>query len=197
MDAIGVQGNTALASVLVNPNSLSHLTDSDETGVSCSESLSLSTHPWQRRCEDRQVRQVRVRVEITVGQQVIFILGTPAQKSGSRVAQVQAFKEKTSTRSPFRQPAGLLLLRPQGGYCQIMRLLLEHGADVMARDNEYSTSLRLAAFEGRVCAMRPLLKHGSKVHVQNNKETWRDAIPGCLGKRTSGLRRCWWTMFTL
>ena len=50
-----------------------------------------------------------------------------------------------------------------------MLLLLDHGADVDALDNFYSTPLSMASYFGSIKATRLLLEYGASVHLQNNK----------------------------
>jgi len=50
----------------------------------------------------------------------------------------------------------------------IQLLLLEHGADVDALDNDHSTPLHLASQYGSVRATQLLLEYGANVHLQNN-----------------------------
>ena len=49
---------------------------------------------------------------------------------------------------------------------KVARLLLEHGADVNARENDHSTPLHVAARNGRVEVVRVLLEHGANVAAE-------------------------------
>jgi ankyrin repeat protein len=49
---------------------------------------------------------------------------------------------------------------------KVARLLLEHGADVNARENDRSTPLHVAARNGRVEVVRVLLEHGANVAAE-------------------------------
>jgi ankyrin repeat protein len=49
-----------------------------------------------------------------------------------------------------------------------VRVLLEHGADTTAQDNDGSTPLHLASQEGHVEAARILLEHGAETTAQDN-----------------------------
>ncbi|KAH9987290.1 ankyrin repeat-containing domain protein [Russula compacta] len=63
-----------------------------------------------------------------------------------------------------------LHLASWGGYPDVVaRLLLEHGADVEAEDNEHATPLLEAARNGKLEVARVLLEHGAVVHVQDNQ----------------------------
>ena len=48
-----------------------------------------------------------------------------------------------------------------------MRLLIEHGVDVTARDESHSTALHLASSFGRLEIVRLLLEHGADVTAQD------------------------------
>jgi ankyrin repeat protein len=59
----------------------------------------------------------------------------------------------------------------RNGFFKVTTLLLDHGADVEARDDDHWT-LHLAAFEGKVEAVGLLLMHGANVDALNkNGET--------------------------
>jgi len=63
----------------------------------------------------------------------------------------------------------------------IARLLLEHGADMNARDNTYFTPLHSAARYGMVEVLRVLLKHGANVDAED--EDGRTASSVAVGAR--------------
>lgn len=50
---------------------------------------------------------------------------------------------------------------------EIVRLLIEKGADVTARDENHSTPLHLASSSGFLESVRLLLEHGARVAVQD------------------------------
>jgi uncharacterized protein len=54
------------------------------------------------------------------------------------------------------------------GYETITRLLLEHGADIHARDNDGRTPLMCAAFSGNEQIVRLLLDSGADIHAKDN-----------------------------
>jgi ankyrin repeat protein len=62
-----------------------------------------------------------------------------------------------------------LMLAAIGGHASTAMLLLAHGADVRARDNEGRTPLMLAADRGETAAVDALLAHGAEVNAQNRK----------------------------
>lgn len=55
----------------------------------------------------------------------------------------------------------------------IMRLLLDHGADREARNSDHDTPLRLAVCNGQLAAAKLLVEHGASIHARNkNSWTW-------------------------
>ena len=71
---------------------------------------------------------------------------------------------------PVRNSLGQtpLHLTSWNGYPDIIRLLLEHGEDVEAKDNNNMTPVHLAAYQGSLAAMQELLKHGANAHARDN-----------------------------
>ena len=55
------------------------------------------------------------------------------------------------------------------GYTKIVRLLLEHGANPNAEDNEGWTPLHLASSDGHTTIVRLLLDRGASADMKNNK----------------------------
>ena len=53
------------------------------------------------------------------------------------------------------------------GYYDVVRLLLQHGADKSSRSGNYDTPLHLAAYQGHLATAQVLLENGAIVHVQN------------------------------
>ena len=53
------------------------------------------------------------------------------------------------------------------GFLEVARVLIEHGADVTARDGRGSTPLHNASRNGHVEVVRFLIKHGADVTVQS------------------------------
>ncbi|KAH9983447.1 ankyrin repeat-containing domain protein [Russula vinacea] len=56
-----------------------------------------------------------------------------------------------------------------GGKAEVVHVLLEHGANVGAEDNECRTPLHIAAKHGKVEVVRVLLGHGASVGVEDKK----------------------------
>src|SRR6266702_1101144 len=54
---------------------------------------------------------------------------------------------------------------------EIMQSLIQHGADVTARDNSNSTPLHLASFKGGVESVQLLIQHKADVNVQNKENS--------------------------
>jgi ankyrin repeat protein len=48
------------------------------------------------------------------------------------------------------------------GALEVVRLLLEHGADVEAKDNDGETALQVAAYKGHDEVVELLREHGAK-----------------------------------
>ena len=73
--------------------------------------------------------------------------------------------------------AALLSSSPKGNYPQIVRLLLEYGANLNTRDNEGRTPLHLVSdsrwgdlwLSARLEIARILLSHGADVDVEDEK----------------------------
>jgi hypothetical protein len=55
-----------------------------------------------------------------------------------------------------------------GNYCSVLRLLLEHGADINARAGDGSTALHRASSYGRLEIVCLLLEHGAETKAKNN-----------------------------
>ena len=53
----------------------------------------------------------------------------------------------------------------------IMRLLLDHGADREARNSDHNTPLRLAVCNGQLAAAKVLIEHDASIHARN-KDHW-------------------------
>ncbi len=62
---------------------------------------------------------------------------------------------------------GALMLASIYEYCDIAELLLEHGADVNAREENLWTALHLASFNGRLEVVEILLDRGADIHARN------------------------------
>ncbi|KAH9081537.1 hypothetical protein EDB83DRAFT_2547462 [Lactarius deliciosus] len=54
---------------------------------------------------------------------------------------------------------------------KIMKLLIQHGADVTVRDNSNSTPLHLASFKGGVESVQLLIQHKADVNVRNKENS--------------------------
>ena len=59
------------------------------------------------------------------------------------------------------------------GHFEMVRLLIEYGADVNARGEYYDTPLHLASYSGSADTVRLLIKHGAEV----NSEDWQHYTP--------------------
>lgn len=58
------------------------------------------------------------------------------------------------------------------GYCDVVRLLLQYGADLKSKSGNNDTPLHLAARQGNLATAQVLLENGAIVHVQNeSRET--------------------------
>ena len=55
------------------------------------------------------------------------------------------------------------------GHAVVAQLLLENGADVMAKSEHERTALHLASMHGRVEVARVLLKHGAEVDIKDRR----------------------------
>ncbi|KAI9439715.1 ankyrin repeat-containing domain protein [Lactarius indigo] len=67
-----------------------------------------------------------------------------------------------------RRPRSLTLhMASEFGHRDVLRLLLERGADADARDNERSTPLHLASSNGRAEVVRVLLEHGANLDAED------------------------------
>jgi ankyrin repeat protein len=52
-------------------------------------------------------------------------------------------------------------------FLDTIRFLLEHGADIDALDNDHTTPLHLASYEGCAKGARLLLEHGANIHLED------------------------------
>ena len=71
-----------------------------------------------------------------------------------------------------------------GGHEEVVRLLLEHGADVHAQKKDGDAALHLATVHRRDKVMRVLLEHGAHVnaHGKHNSTPLHRAARGCLAR---------------
>jgi len=58
---------------------------------------------------------------------------------------------------------------PEGRGLDVLKFLLEHGADTNATDGNQSTALHVASYHGGVKAARSILQHGGNIHARNRK----------------------------
>ncbi|KAH9044113.1 ankyrin repeat-containing domain protein, partial [Lactarius deliciosus] len=54
------------------------------------------------------------------------------------------------------------------GHCDVVKCLLDHGADVNLPDDHHSTPLTLATHRGHIDVVRVLLEHNADVHSQDD-----------------------------
>ena len=59
---------------------------------------------------------------------------------------------------------------------RIMRLLIEHGADVKARDETQSTPLHMASYSGIPDLVQLLIEHGAGTNVQDRDRSQRTPL---------------------
>eukprot|EP00929_Paragymnodinium_shiwhaense_P023040 TRINITY_DN14520_c0_g1_i1.p2 TRINITY_DN14520_c0_g1~~TRINITY_DN14520_c0_g1_i1.p2 ORF type:complete len:193 (+),score=23.05 TRINITY_DN14520_c0_g1_i1:110-688(+) len=83
------------------------------------------------------------------------------------------------TRGPRREQGMTPLMRASnGGYREVVQLLLQNQAEVNARDEEGTTALHYAAMSGSQEIAGDLLKFGAKAKVQDaNEKTPVDWLP--------------------
>ena len=55
------------------------------------------------------------------------------------------------------------------GRLDVVKILLEHGADLDAKDNDYSTPLLLASYFGSVEGTQVMFEHGANIHARSKK----------------------------
>src|SRR6266850_1494335 len=79
-----------------------------------------------------------------------------------------AHPEDVHSRAP-RDKQTPLHLASSRGYVEVAGLLVKHGADATAKDNEGSTPLHLAVREGNVNLARLLVGHGADATAQDNE----------------------------
>jgi ankyrin repeat protein len=63
-----------------------------------------------------------------------------------------------------------------------IRLLLAHGADVDALDDDLDSPLHRSSYEGSVKAARILLEHGANVHLRNGNGKTASDIARTFGR---------------
>ena len=105
-------------------------------------------------------------------------------------------RESTDRETPLMKAA-------EGGYEDIVKLLLERGADVMMRDEDGDTALVYAVEEGHDSIVKILIDHGDRSYKDNlqlaaaigDEDTVRNLLPHCsdvnVGKRVEGEPLYW------
>ena len=76
----------------------------------------------------------------------------------------------------------LLHLASLNGHVKAACMLIEHGADLTAQDNDGDTPLHLAWNEGEVGVARMLIERGSDLTAQNNKGNTPSRLVWCRGE---------------
>jgi hypothetical protein len=74
------------------------------------------------------------------------------------------------------------------GHAVVARLLLENGADVMAKSEHERTPLHLASMYGRVEVARVLLKHGAEVDIKDRRTSYLHPGSPSYMRFSKGLR---------
>lgn len=55
------------------------------------------------------------------------------------------------------------------GFVDIIKILLEYGSDVNAKDDYENTPLHWSAYGGKSDGIKILLDHGAKINIRNKK----------------------------
>ena len=82
---------------------------------------------------------------------------------------IAAGMDITKVRDKFYRTA--VMYAAEDGHVEVVRLLLEHGADINAPSKYGSTAWNFAAWGGHVEVVRLLLEHGADINAQNDDGT--------------------------
>ncbi|MEQ1932895.1 MAG: ankyrin repeat domain-containing protein [Fimbriimonadaceae bacterium] len=99
----------------------------------------------------------------------------------SRIEPIQAYLEQGGDPN-LRQTWTLLMVAAHFGNSKILKLLLDHGADLETEGNvEGLTALAFAASAGRTKCVQLLIERGASVHVRPHGAPLATYIRNCGG----------------
>ncbi|MCJ1279828.1 hypothetical protein MMC21_007652 [Puttea exsequens] len=112
---------------------------------------------------------INVDLQDMLGRTALYLA---IKENGIKIARLLLEFEADTSILDFHTGASPLSVAAQRGYCQIIRILLESGADLDLKDREGRTALLRAVNRGEIDAVRELMDHSVDLEsIDNNGQT--------------------------